>query len=57
MSDTISLEEVDTQIEFQFATYDAIVNNEAEFEFYGRIVSTSAAIDAVVEIVDNRTYH
>ena len=54
---TLTLDEVESQIEFQFATHQAIENNETEFEFQGYIVSTSKAIDALIEIVSRRTYH
>ena len=54
---TLKLDELDAQIEFQFATYEAVENMETEFEFQGYKVLTSSAIEAVMEMVSNRTYH
>ena len=51
------LDEVDTQVEFQFATWQALEDMQTEFEFHGYFVLTVAAIDAVNDIVANRTYH
>ena len=51
------LEDPDEQLAFQIATWHAVENMWAEFEFRGRMVPTDAAIDAVNEIVANRTYH
>ena len=53
----LRLEDPDEQIEFQFATYEALVNMETEFEFKGYVVLTVAAVDAVNDIVAGRTYH
>jgi hypothetical protein len=55
--DKLLLDELDAQIEFQFATYQAIENMEFEFEFHGYTVLTLTAIDAVNEMVESRTYH
>jgi len=53
----LKLEELDEQVAFQFATYEAVENMEPQFEFRGFVVLTAHAIDAVVDIVANRTYH
>ena len=57
MKDKLLLEDPDREVEFQFATYQAIENMQTEFEFYGYVVELSAAIDAVNDIVSRRTYH
>ena len=57
MKDKLVLEGPDRQVEFQFATWQALKDMEVEFEFHGYIVLTVAAVDAVHDIVASRTYH
>lgn len=57
VNDKLVLEELEAQIEFQFATWQAVENMDTQFEFHGYTVLTSSAIDAVNDIVAGRTYH
>lgn len=57
MSGKLELETIDQQVAFQFATWEALENREPEFEFQGYIVRTVTAVDAVHDMVANRTYH
>jgi hypothetical protein len=53
----LSLETLDHQVEFQLATWEALEKMQTEFEFHGYVVLTMAAVDAVNDMVANRTYH
>jgi len=57
MNKKLVLEDPDRQVEFQFATWEALEKMEPEFEFHGYVVLTSSAVDAVNDIVAGRTYH
>jgi hypothetical protein len=57
MSHQLLLDDVYDQVEFQIRTWQAVMDNEIEFEFQGFTVMTAAAIDVVNDIVDSRTYH
>ena len=54
---TLTLEDPDEQLAFQFATWEAVENMETEFLFNGHVVLTVSAIDAVNDIIAQRTYH
>lgn len=53
----LALKTVEMEIEFLYATYQAIEENDDEFSFHGYTVETNAAIDVVLAINASRTYH
>lgn len=57
MSHQLLLDDVYDQVEFQIRTWQAVMDNEIEFEFHGFSIMTDAAVDVVNDIVDSRTYH
>ena len=57
MSHKLILDDVYDEVEFQIRTWQAVMDNEPEFEFRGFSVMTATAIDVVNDIVDSRTYH
>ncbi len=53
----LTVASTDMECEFEIAVYEAVRNCQTEFEFHGYIVDTAKAVDAVQEVIAQRTYH
>ena len=56
-STTLTIQGSEMEVEFELAIYEALENNEFEFEFHGYIIDTEEAVSMMNEVKANRTYH